>query len=84
MEGMGEEKLYFLLLKSIKRPKGPLGQSVSANFVADCGFLLQVSLFLDKLFPRKMTVVAWIFSQSAFSEMISISLCVNYALSPMK
>ena len=37
MEGMEEEKLYFLLLKSIKRPKGPLGQSVSANFVADCG-----------------------------------------------
>ena len=37
MEGMGEEKLYFLLLKSIKRPKGPLGQTVSANFVADCG-----------------------------------------------
>ena len=28
IEGMGEEKLYFLLLKSIKRPKGPLGQSV--------------------------------------------------------
>ena len=37
MEGMGGEKLYFHLLKSIKRPKGPLGQSVSANFVADCG-----------------------------------------------
>ena len=35
---MGEEKLYFLLLRSIKRPKGPLVQSVSANFVADCGF----------------------------------------------
>ena len=32
---MGEEKLYFLLLRSIKRPKGPLVQSVSANFVAD-------------------------------------------------
>ena len=36
MEGMGEEKVYFFLLKSIKRPKGPLVQSVSANFVADC------------------------------------------------
>ena len=35
---MGEEKLFFLLLRSIKRPKGPLVQSVSANFVADCGF----------------------------------------------
>ena len=36
MEGMGEEKVYFFLLKSIKRPKGPLVESVSANFVADC------------------------------------------------
>ena len=37
MEGMGEEKLYFLLLKSLKRKKKPsLGRSVSTNFVADC------------------------------------------------
>ena len=42
MEGMGEEKLYFLLLKSIKHPKGPLRQSVSENFVADCGSSLAV------------------------------------------
>ena len=42
MEGMGEEKLCFLLLKSIKRPKGPLGQIVSENFVADCGSSLAV------------------------------------------
>ena len=42
------------------------------------------SLFLGKLFPRKMTVVAWTFSQSVVSKMISISLSVNYALSPMK
>ena len=37
MEGMGNEKLYFLLLKSIKRKKKPsLGRSVSTHFVADC------------------------------------------------
>ena len=38
MEGMGEEKLYFPLWKSIKRQKAPLGRSVSTNFVADCSF----------------------------------------------
>ena len=36
MEGMGEEKLYFSLLKSVKHQKAPLGQSVSTHFVADC------------------------------------------------
>ena len=33
-----------------------------------------MSLFLDKHFPQKMTVVAWTFSQSDVSKMISISL----------
>ena len=37
MEGMGEEKPYFLLWKSVKCQKAPLGHSVSTNFVADCG-----------------------------------------------
>ena len=36
MKGMGEGKLYFLLLKSVKRKRSPLGKSVSTNFVADC------------------------------------------------
>ena len=36
MEGMGKEKRYFPLLKSVKRQKVPLGQSISTNFVADC------------------------------------------------
>ena len=36
MEGMGEEKPYFPLWKSVKGQKAPLGQSVSTNFVADC------------------------------------------------
>ena len=35
MEGMGEGKLYFPLLKSVKPQKGPLGQSVSTYFVTD-------------------------------------------------
>ena len=40
VEGMGEEKLYFLLLKPVKRKKSPVqGQSVSTRFVADCSFL---------------------------------------------
>ena len=29
------EKLYFLLLKSVKHQKAPLGQSASSNFVAN-------------------------------------------------
>ena len=32
---MGVEKLYFLLLKSVKHQKAPLGQSDSSNFVAN-------------------------------------------------
>ena len=35
MEGMGEGKLYFLLLKLVKHKKAPLGQSVSTSFVTD-------------------------------------------------
>ena len=35
MEGMGEEKLYFPLLKSVKRQKAPLARNVSTHFVAD-------------------------------------------------
>ena len=31
-------KRYFPLSKFVKRQKGPLGQRVSANFVADCWF----------------------------------------------
>ena len=61
----------------------PITRSVQLPLIRATAFL-QESLFLDRLFPRKMTVVAWTFSQSAVSKMISISLCVNYALSPMK
>ena len=42
MGEMREEKLYFVLLESVKRQKGLLGKSVSSNFVADCGFFLAV------------------------------------------
>ena len=35
----GGGKLHFHLWKSVKRQKGPLGCSVSTNFVADCIFL---------------------------------------------
>ena len=38
MEGMGEETLFFPLLKSGKRQKVHLGLSVSTHFVADCSF----------------------------------------------
>ena len=40
MEGMGEEKLSFSLLKSGKRQKVHLGQSVSTHFVADCSLAM--------------------------------------------
>ena len=33
--GKGKENLYFALLEVAKRQKGPLGQSVSMNFVSD-------------------------------------------------
>ena len=35
MEGMGEGKLYFLLLQSVKLKKALLEQSVSTSFVTD-------------------------------------------------
>ena len=36
MEGMGEEKLYFPLLKSVKHQKAPFWRSVLTDFVACC------------------------------------------------
>ena len=36
MEGEGEGKIYFPPFKLARRQRGPLGQSVSTNFVADC------------------------------------------------
>ena len=48
--GDGEEKLYFSLLKSVKRQKAPLGRSVSTHFVADCSFSLVAFSFDSKLF----------------------------------
>ena len=48
MEGMGEEKLYFPLLKSEKRQKAPLGRSFSTHFVADCRSK-KVNLLVPKL-----------------------------------
>ena len=38
MEGMGEEKLYCPLWKSVKHQKAALGRRVSANFVVDCSW----------------------------------------------
>ena len=35
VEGMGKEKLHFSLLKLAKGQKGPLGKSVSTNFVTN-------------------------------------------------
>ena len=34
-EGMGKEKLHFPLLKLAKCQRGPLGKSVSINFVTN-------------------------------------------------
>ena len=36
MEGMGEEELYFPLLKSVERKKAQFSANVSTHFVADC------------------------------------------------
>ena len=41
MEEMGEGKIYFPLLKSVKRHKSPLGQSVSITFVTDSNIWLK-------------------------------------------
>ena len=38
MEGMGEEKLYLLFLKSVKCQKAPEGRSVSTHFITDCSY----------------------------------------------
>ena len=72
-------RLAFLLITQ----QEPITRSVQLPLIRATAFL-QESLFLDRLFPRKLTVVAWTFSQSAVSKMISISLCVNHGLSPMK
>ena len=42
MEGMGEENLYFQILKLAKRQKARFGQNVSTNFVTDCSFAVLV------------------------------------------
>ena len=47
MEGVGEEKLYFPLLKSVKLQKAPLGRSVSTHFVAECRFMGQYVLMCN-------------------------------------
>ena len=39
MEGMGEEKLYFPILKSVKHQKAPFWRSVLTDFVACCRFV---------------------------------------------
>ena len=43
MEGMGKEKLYFSLLELAKCRKGPLGKSVSTNFVTNVANSLSAS-----------------------------------------
>ena len=39
MEGMGDEKLYFPILKSVKHQKAPFWRSVLTDFVACCRFV---------------------------------------------
>ena len=53
---MGEEKLYFPLLKSIKHQKAPFWRSVSTDFVACCrlvtsflGLLALILLFMKEI-----------------------------------
>ena len=59
MEGMGEEKLYFLLLELVKGKKKPsLEQSVSIHFVTDCSFSLSKAvawLVLSQSVRRSVT-----------------------------
>ena len=40
MERVGQESFILPLLKLANCQKGPLGQSISANFVADCSLYL--------------------------------------------
>ena len=47
---MLEEKLYYTLLKSVKRQKAPFGRSVSTNFVATLhGEMLEEKLYYTLL-----------------------------------
>ena len=58
MEGMGEEKLYFPVLKSVKHQKAPFWRSVSTDFVACCrlvtNFLGLLALILLLLFMKEI------------------------------
>ena len=56
VEGVGEEKLHFPLLKSAKRHKGPLTQGVSANFVAAIEVAIGLVLFLARDFSNNHTL----------------------------
>ena len=40
LQKQGGGKLGFPLLKLVKRQKGPLGQSISTNFVTDCSYIV--------------------------------------------
>ena len=62
MEGMGEGKLYFLLLKSVKRQEHPLGQSVLTNFVTDYLYLNRCLCLYAYLYLRQ-NVYAYVTSQ---------------------
>ena len=72
MEGMGEEKLYFLLLKSVNVKKAQLEQSVSTHFVADiCGSGLQAN------FTGMVTLSPDLTSPALLTRFILCDICCN-------
>ena len=67
MEGMGEEKLYFPLLKLVKHQKAPFRQSVSTNFVANCSY--------KRGYPVALFFI--IFTETTASPMAAKALLIN-------
>ena len=67
MEGMGEEELYFPLLKSVKRKKAQFRANVSTHFVADC------SSRVEKIFHSFAALTREIFFQHSKRIFVSPS-----------
>ena len=77
MEGIGEEKLYFPLLKLVKRQKAPFRFSVSTNFVA-CGSCTVVGSNISDKF------INYIFWGVAIQSIFSINKPENPFFQPSK
>ena len=87
MQGMGEEKQYFSLLKSVKCQKAPLGQSASTDFVANCrlntAFTYNINTALFSLFSLTMIFLHLNLSlHLVFNSFVNVSRRAFKSISP--